>query len=95
MAHSVGEGRVKSWVPLSGEAVVHPPIRLYYILRNHVLLYKRRYIPRRWVLQDIPRILFKTALFSTAIPPRLSNLTMMVRGIRDGILGHTGAYGNG
>jgi rhamnosyltransferase len=94
MSHSVGEGRVKTWVPLSDDVVVHGPIRLYYIVRNHVLLYKRFYVPRRWILQDVPRLLFKVLVFGTAIHPRLGNLAMMIRGFWDGIRGRTGPYPN-
>ncbi len=90
MTHAVGEKAVGTWVPFADDVVVHGPVRLYYIARNHVLLYKRGYIPRRWVLQDIPRILFKVGLFSTTISPRSRNFAMMIKGLWDGVCGRTG-----
>jgi rhamnosyltransferase len=95
MGHAVGEGSVATWVPFADDVVVHGPNRLYYIIRNHIILYKRAYIPRRWVFQDFPRILFKAVVFSTAIRPRRANLAMMVRGFWDGVRGSTGALANG
>ncbi|WHZ19603.1 MAG: dTDP-rhamnosyl transferase RfbF [Rhodanobacteraceae bacterium] len=67
--------------------VVHPPRRLFYMMRNRVLLYRRRYTPRRWVAQDIPRLVVKLLLFSLLVPPRAKNLRCMLAGLRAGIAG--------
>jgi rhamnosyltransferase len=92
MGHALGEGRVKTWIPFSDDVVVHRPTRLYYIVRNHILLYRRGYTPPRWILQDLPRLLFKAGVFGTTISPRLTNLSMMLKGFWDGVCGRTGMY---
>lgn len=92
MRHVLGDGLMKTWLPFSREIVIHPPIRLYYIVRNHIILYKRAYTPFRWIVQDLLRLLFKAVLFATLISPRLTNISMMLKGFRDGVWGRTGSY---
>jgi rhamnosyltransferase len=71
--------------------VVHTPRRLFYMMRNRVLLYRRAYTPKRWVAQDLPRVIVKLLLFSLLVPPRRANLRCMLRGLRAGVRGRTGA----
>lgn len=92
MTHTVGEEIARIRVPFVRDVVVHRPVRLYYIMRNHLLLYGRRDTPGRWVLQDVPRLIFKSVVFATVIEPRLTNLSMIIKGIYDGIRGKTGSY---
>jgi rhamnosyltransferase len=67
--------------------VVHTPRRLFYMMRNRVLLYRRAYTPRRWIAQDLPRLVVKFLLFALLIPPRRKNLRRMLAGLRSGIAG--------
>jgi rhamnosyltransferase len=67
--------------------VVHTPRRLFYMMRNRVLLYRRAYTPRRWIAQDLPRLVVKFLLFALLIPPRGKNLRCMLVGLRSGIAG--------
>ena len=67
--------------------VVHTPRRLFYMMRNRVLLYRRAYTPRRWIAQDLPRLVVKFLLFALLIPPRRKNLRCMLAGLRSGIAG--------
>lgn len=86
MRHHLGETRQR--VPgLPRSIVVHPPRRLYYMMRNRVWLYRRAYTPRRWIAQDLPRLVTKLLLFSLLVPPRWRNLRCMVAGLRDGVAG--------
>lgn len=94
MRHAIGDTLVEIWAPFTYAVVVHRPARLYYLVRNHVLLYKRRHTPTAWIVQDIPRLVFKVVVFATSISPRLSNLMMMMKGLRDGVRGKTGPYGS-
>ena len=94
MQHALGEALSKTWVPFAHDVVVHRPARLYYIVRNHVLLYRRRYTPNAWIVQDVPRLMFKVVMFATSFSPRLSNLMMMMKGFRDGMRGKTGPDGS-
>lgn len=84
--HRLGDARRR--VPgLPRGIVVHPPRRLYYMMRNRVLLYRRAHTPRRWIAQDIPRLVIKFLLFSLLVPPRGKNLRCMLAGLRAGIAG--------
>lgn len=89
MRHRLGDSRRR--LPLgAGQVVVHGPLRLYYMMRNRLLLYRMPHVPRVWVAQDLPRVLVKLFLFGTLIGPRARNLRCMLRGLRDGLRGRRG-----
>jgi len=90
MHHRLGDAR--HTLPFGiGQVVVHGPSRLYYMMRNRLLLYRMPHTPRIWVAQDVPRVLTKLLLFGVMIGPRLRNLRWMLRGLRDGWHGLRGA----
>ena len=86
LRHSLGETR--RHVPgMPRGIVVHPPQRLFYMMRNRVLLYRRGYTPRRWVAQDLPRLVVKFLLFALLVAPRRKNLRCMLAGLWTGARG--------
>jgi rhamnosyltransferase len=89
MQHRLGDAR---WhVPgMRRGVVVHPPLRLYYMMRNRLLLYRLPHVPWRWVAQDVPRVLVKLVLFGVLMGPRRKNLHCMLRGLWDGMRGRAG-----
>ena len=89
MMHSVGDGITKL-----GHFVIHQhsPLRQYYIMRNRIALYQRSYSPYAWIVQDFARMLFKFIAFSLFFHPRRQNLSMMVKGIKDGLTGKNGKF---
>ena len=90
MHHRLGDAR--RTLPFGlGQVVVHGPVRLYYMMRNRVLLYRLPHTPRVWIAQDVPRVLAKLLLFSVLIGPRWRNLHCMLRGLVDGMRGRRGA----
>lgn len=90
MRHHIGDTR-RRIAGMPRGIVVHPPRRLYYMMRNRVWLYRRRYTPRRWIAQDLPRLAVKLLLFSLLVPPRLANLRQMLAGLRAGLAGRVAA----
>lgn len=68
----------------------HNPFRYYYIFRNSVLLYKRRYVSKLWVWNDVQRLCMIMVMFGLFKSPRRENLSMMLHGLYDGIRGVTG-----
>ncbi len=86
--HRLGEAR-RRIAGLPRGIVVHPPRRLFYMMRNRVLLYRRAYTPRRWIAQDVPRLVAKLLMFALLVPPRATNLRCMLAGLRAGIAGRT------
>lgn len=90
MNHKLGDARHA--LPLGlGTVVVHGPVRLYYMMRNRMRLYRMPHTPRVWILQDLPRVWVKLLLFGVLIGPRWRNLRFMLRGIGDGLHGIEGA----
>ncbi len=86
MRHRLGAGRQR--VPgFRRGIVVHAPRRLFYMMRNRVLLYRRAYTPRRWIAQDVPRLVIKFLLFALLIAPRRKNMRCMIAGLCAGIAG--------
>ena len=67
--------------------LVHGPLRQYHIMRNRIRLYWRGYVPLLWKVADVPRLIFKLVYFPLMVAPRLENLRMMLKGVRDGIAG--------
>lgn len=91
MHHRLGHSRRRLPFGL-GHIVVHDPIRLYYIMRNRLLLYRLQHTPAIWIAQDVPRVAVKFLLFSVLVRPRLRNVRFMLAGLRDGLLGRSGPF---
>jgi rhamnosyltransferase len=88
MAHELGEDRAALFGGY--QQVVHSPTRLYFIMRNRVLLYRRPYTPRTWIAQDLLRLPLKFAIFSVLVAPRLRNARFMLRGLWDAARNRSG-----
>ncbi|MEO8810532.1 MAG: glycosyltransferase family 2 protein [Rhodanobacter sp.] len=89
MHHRLGDARHA--LPLGGRIVVHGPLRLYYMMRNRLLLYQMAHVPLVWKAQDMLRVPAKLFLFGVLIGPRLRNLRYMLRGLWDGLRGRRGS----
>jgi len=89
LQHRLGDAR-RHFPGWPRGVVVHAPLRLYYMMRNRVLLYRLPHTPRVWVVQDLPRVLVKLVLFGVLIGPRCKNLHCMLRGLWDGARGRKG-----
>jgi rhamnosyltransferase len=85
MLHSIGDSIKATRWSKSG-TFIHSPLRLYYMMRNRVLLYGYAETPWLWIFQDVPRLCAKFLRMSLFVPPRASYLFHMLRGLRDGIL---------
>ena len=81
--HSIGQARPLLPGRRSPRYRHHDPRRLYTMMRNRVFLY-RCGAPRAWVVQDLARATGKLLLFGVLVGPRRSNLSAMLRGLRDG-----------
>lgn len=88
MHHRLGDDRRA--LPFGSQVVVHGSLRLYYMMRNRLLLYRMPHTPRVWIAQDLPRVLAKLFLFGVLIGPRPRNLRCMLRGLWDGLRGRDG-----
>ena len=68
----------------------HSPVRYYYMFRNSLLLYKRRYVPLAWKQADFRDRWSLLKLCMDKLRPRRENLRMIGRGLMDGLLGKAG-----
>lgn len=85
MRHSIGDSvRASRWIRTG--ALIHNSTRLYYMMRNRVILYGRRETPTLWIMQDIPRLLAKFLRMSLFVAPRADYSMHMLQGLRDGLL---------
>jgi len=89
MRHDLGDDPVRL-LGIFRMVPVRSPLRHYYLFRNAVLLYKRKYIPFFWKLNDGYRLFLKYIFYCTFITPRWAHLKMMSYGIWHGIQGRDG-----
>lgn len=90
MTHTLGEQRKEVWFLRKRTVPFHKPFRYYYMFRNSVLLYPRKYMPWRWKVADIVRCLKMMIFFSWVGENRLTCLKMMYLGVIDGLQGISG-----
>ena len=74
----------------AGRLIVHSPERIYYMTRNRVRLYGRRYVPLKWKWKDVLRMAGKFAALVLFVPPRGAYARMTARALRDAFAGRGG-----
>jgi len=90
MHHSMGERAVR----LFGRVIaIHSPVRHYYLMRNALLFARKPYLPSRWRLHLIYRVLGQFVLFGLLVPHRIERLHWMLLGVWDGARGVVGRLG--
>ncbi len=94
LLHTLGDGVFKLPVGRSLKIYFHDPLRQYYIMRNRILLARRHYSPFAWCIQDFFRIILKTLILIFAVSGKEEYISMILRGIKDGLLGKSGKYGS-
>jgi len=92
MSHKLGEGSFRIWIGRWRGLPRHTPIRYYYIVRNSILLYKRRYAPIRWIMGDLVRLVVILIFYTALQAPRWRRLKMIGKGLIDGLIGRGGQY---
>lgn len=91
MTHSLGERRKEiPWFWRKRTVSVHKPFRYYYMIRNSILLYRRDYMPWRWIFADIARCVKVVLFFSLTAENRITFLRMVYLGIIDGLTSKSG-----
>ena len=91
MRHCIGEKVYK--FPLFNIWIrVHRPIRTYYMTRNRLILYRRRYVPLAWKLNDIIRFIFKISFILTLTPRRKENFYFFCKAIKETLRKYSFGY---
>jgi rhamnosyltransferase len=93
MEHTIGDLLMPYWFFKWRTRPLHTPIRLYYQLRNPLLVYQQK-TPWRWKLIDSTLRLFLIYVFLFFCPKaqKREYRHMIFRGIMDGLAGKTGAF---
>jgi rhamnosyltransferase len=90
MEHGFGERRLAlRWMPDRG-IPFREPLRHYYIFRNALLLMRRSYVPARWKLNELKRLLLLMLAYVSSAPAPLRQLRCMLRGALHGLAGRSG-----
>ena len=90
MQHSLGDKQIRIWCGRWRTIPFHQPFRYYYMCRNSALLWQRPYMPEAWKRADKLRILCMLFFFTLFSPNRITNLRMMLKGLKDGFNRRTG-----
>jgi rhamnosyltransferase len=93
MEHSLGHDTIPVWLWRWRYVPIHSPLRHYYVFRNTVLLFRRRCMPVKWMVNDIVRLAKMFCFYCLFTPPRWQQLSMMLKGLWHGIKGRSGKYG--
>jgi len=87
---ALGDTSHRIWLIGWRNFVSHKPFRYYYIFRNSVLLHRRPYIKKDWKAWNVVVLTALLCIYGVLVGPRVSNVAMMWRGLRDGFRGVTG-----
>jgi rhamnosyltransferase len=68
----------------------HTPVRYYYMFRNSIALFRRSYVPMKWISSEALRLLVFFFAFGVLGGVRSGALRMMLKGIVDGLRGSSG-----
>lgn len=97
--HQLGEQRrpVPWWLGWTGRKHLlhHPPVRLYYIMRNRVALQKLSHVPLAWKLQDLLRLPWRFLLGIETAESRPKAMRAMLLGLWHGLSGKAGPMPTG
>jgi rhamnosyltransferase len=89
MQHNLGD----SGVPVLGRTLsLHSPLRHYYMYRNTLLMCKIKQIPLSWKPYVLSRLVLRFFIYMILAPRRRERCGMILRGVRDGVLGRHGQF---
>jgi len=85
LQHEPGERSRRVWIGRWREAAVHSPERTYYMIRNSILLYRKAYVPLRWIVGDVVWLVGILAVSCVVAPARARRLALAWMGLLDGL----------
>ena len=89
--HAMGDKIIPYWF-FGWHFMPHrSPNRHYYIVRNALWLYRMKYTPLFWKLNNLIKIIFTLIYFVLFDNQRKQHLIMILKGLRDGFFNNPGA----
>lgn len=89
MEHNLG-GNYKIFPYKHAIVGLWSPVRYYYIYRNHILMMRRKYLPKEWKRLRWKQKIFDTVTTLWVADNRFTILRFMIKGCWHGIMGKTG-----
>jgi len=92
MMHCMGDAQLRVWYFGWRRESAYSPLRVYYRIRNFIVLCKQDIIPARWKLRSAwysTGFVYSQVIFGRS---RVRALHMAWRGLRDGLGGHMGRF---
>lgn len=90
MEHSLGERDLRLWFLRWRVQPIHQPFRLYFIMRNSILMYRDPNVGIRWLSGDILRLMRLAVVYLVCLPPRNEHAKWLSLGLLDGLRKVTG-----
>ncbi len=88
--HRLGDKVSRIWFLRWRQVAHHSALRDYYMFRNSILLARQSYVPLRWKLFFLSRLVQFAGFFLVFVPQRQHRMALMAQGLRDGLAGRTG-----
>lgn len=90
MQHALGTATLRVWMGRGRNVALHRPERNYYLFRNTLLLARRGYAPRAWVVSALVRLAGMFLLYAVFGPDRARRIGLMGKGVWHGLRGVAG-----
>ncbi|MBX9629208.1 MAG: glycosyltransferase family 2 protein [Burkholderiales bacterium] len=91
LMHSLGEGCRTVWWFRRRVVHLHSSARIYYYVRNGILLMSKSVVPWSWRVAETIRTMSLIVFYLTVASPRMEYARMIARGLLDGFRGISGA----
>ncbi len=91
LTHHMGDDVCHYWLFGKRRMPYRSPARHYYIVRNSILLQKRRHVPLAWKVSNILKLCFTFCYFGLYYRDRAQQRKQILHGFMDGLKGVTGA----
>lgn len=90
LAHKLGNGKIKTRIGL--KVNIGAPIRHYYQYRNTLYALKESYVPIKWKISSLIKLLIKLLTYRFILDDGKERMNFMIYGIRDFYLNKKGKY---
>lgn len=98
LSHQLGDSHMRApwFAQILGKQFIvqHNATRLYYIMRNRILLYKMPHVPMTWIAQDLLRLPWKFTISILASSEKIAVTNAMLLGIWHGLVNIDGKKPN-
>lgn len=91
MSHQLGATRHHSFGFFSFFSLNHSPVRRYYMSRNRVILYRRHFFTKMWILRDLRFAIKDFVKIILVETNKWAKIKSIIAGTADGFLGRLGS----